>query len=241
MVFKGKIGVEIECIVKSDKIETVRRIAERKGWEWSGDGSIREYDYATETSIEFKSKPYKVDELDAFFDDVKEIYEYARVNDSCGLHMHLSFENISNYYKLLCWKFVDSFQKSYETEFTSAVEVERKTKSYSKFFNGESDFSAKVRHQLRYGKHDMKPQSRYQCINFNAYNRYGTVEFRIFAAANGITKFKNYVKFLLGNVETFLSNETFEVISIVKKPFKENAEEKVVIKEKISVATLGGN
>jgi len=231
--FLGNVGFEIEGIVKKKNRDKLRNVAHELDYDFSDDGSIRNYNYTTENSVELKSKIYNVNELETLFKDVRKILKLIRVNDSCGLHIHLSFEKMSNYYKLICWKFVEQFQEKYNLTFIDENEQKRKELHYSKFYPTEVVFNLQTKEQVSTPKRNGKPHSRYHSINFNAFNHYKTVEFRIFAATNKITKFKKYVKFLIENVDKYLKNEKFDEINAQKKVKIPKNEKKVIIQEVI--------
>lgn len=239
---KGKIGIEIECFSKTKNNEKLRLLADELTYVMSSDGSIHDYSYSTESPHEFKSKVYELTEIKQLFIDVQKIYKLIKVNQSCGLHIHLSFEKMSNYYKLLCWKFIEKFQKEYELKFTTPIEQSRKWKNYSKFYQNQISFDLNTTKQIEI-RH--KNDSRFHCINFNAFNHYKTIEFRIFPATNKISKFKQYVKFLINIVETFLAHETFKEFEKTKDKLKPKEKKKtliikVITKNEINQLKLGG-
>lgn len=233
--FRGQIGFEIECFTKLKNMNKINALIRQLNWTSDYDGSIGGYNRSTETSFEFKSKIYSLDDIKIMLNDVKKVYKLVKVNRSCGLHIHLSFEKLSNYYKLLCWNFIKQFETEYNTTFTSEDEQIRKTSHYSKFYETEINFNMDSQDQLVHGRNDRKPSSRYHSVNFNAFHRYKTVEFRIFPATNKISKFKKYMTFLLTNINKFLIKSNFSNIEVSKAQIKiPNPEEKVIIKEIIT-------
>lgn len=233
--FKGKIGAEIECIVKKKDAQKLKDLCDNLNYVLSSDGSIRDYNYAKEEAREIKIKPYDIKDIKKMSEDIKKVFKLIKVNKSCGLHIHLSFEKLSNYYKLCCWKFVEQFQNSYNNKFSLAIEQERKQNHFSKFYDTEISYNMDVNDQVAKPKSYGKPSSRYHCINFNAFVLYKTVEFRIFCATSKIKKFKDNVNFLLKNVDDFLKQENFKSFEVAKPQIKmQKQQDKVVIKEIIT-------
>ena len=208
MTFKGKIGCEVECIIKSSKIDEVYLLCENKHWKMTSDGSLNAgRGYHTK---EIHVGVYSLDDKDRMFVDLKELFELINVNESCGLHIHLSFEKTSDYYKLLNWKFVDGFQNEIRKKFKTTLEIGRLNNSYCHFYNDEKNFIYHTNIQVKnYGKVD-----RYWSVNFNSFNLVKTIEFRIFAPTNSITKFKNYFNLLTKQVDGHLKNTKFETIDL---------------------------
>lgn len=219
-MIKGKLGIEIECICPSAKMDDVRIICTEVGWRIGSDGSIGGARDG-ETELEIKSKPTDIDDLPEIFSTITKLFKIVRVNSSCGLHVHVSFKDTINYYKLFDWKFVKEFQEWVRSTFnTTIVERERFSNHYCKFYISEENFKEVGERQLgSYGKDG----SRYQAINFNAYNLFKTVEFRIFAATAKPTKFKAYLNGLLRFIDTYVQRDLIlnsEIKTSTKPPRK---------------------
>lgn len=227
--FKGKIGFEIECVYKSSNANKVSSVALKNNWRVSGDGSIRtnsEFPFCSE--IKFH---YDIDELKNNIEEIKKLFEFVESGNkfNCGLHIHVSFDNIQTYYKLCSWKFIDFFQKRYKGYATTEEEKSRIINNYSKFYNSKEDFIFMTNDQLKYPG---KNSSRYHAINFNSFNLYKTVEFRIFAGTNSITKFVKNTNFLIETLNEFLKTAKPIDIGIKKKtPEKKGT---IIIKKEIT-------
>lgn len=243
-MINGKFGCEIECIVPRENQSKLNSLINENGWSAKGDGSINNYNRETETTIEFLptnnsrtgEKGVKIQDLPKLIKELEKAFKLIRVNDTCGLHLHLSFEDVSNYFKLCNWKFINHFQDVIKKDFKTEVEKERINKHYCRFYSDEQNFQNEVQDQYEHFDLNYKPSSRYHSINFNAANLYNTVEFRIFAATNSITKFKHYVDLLLKTVEDFCNQETIEPIffEVKMKKTKINSNEPEIIREIIT-------
>lgn len=205
--FEGCFGCEIEGLILEREFEKLKDITlknNKRGWALGGDGSIR-CDNPDYCGFELKAGVYKFTELNILIEDLKPVFDLIKVNASCGLHMHVSFKDILNYYKLLNWGFVDNFQKNYLNKFKNNLEQNRSSNYYSKFVNDEISFNNIIEQQL---KDAYKDNSRYHAVNFNAFNLYKTIEFRIFPATSHLNKFVEYLNFLFEEIKKGLEFET---------------------------------
>jgi len=234
---KGLISLEIECLVHSDFNDTLLNLCIENNWICESDCSIEylglDRDYYTPREI--KICKYPLNNYEKLFKDLKPLLDIIKVNRSCGLHIHISFKNNVNYYKLLKWLFVENFQKEYLNTFKTIIERDRKTNRFSKFYEDINDFNFVTEQQL---KTPYKVRDRYKSINFNSFNIHHTIEFRIFAGCNKITKFKENYFFLMGSVLEGLKNNLdlgcFEVEVNPKKP-KLSRTIKEIIKVEVTI------
>lgn len=232
MEIKGKIGCEIECLVPKEKEPILIGFCRTKKWEVGSDGSIQRNSHK-DVTVEFKAGVYPIENKKILLENLKEAFKLIKVNDSCGLHIHLSFENFGEYYKLLNWKFVSDFQKTINKEFRKLNEIRRLTNSFCKFYPTEEIFNEEVETQLK--TFHKTGGCRYRCVNFNSCNLYKTIEFRIFPATKSIKTFEKYLNMLLGMVEKHLKGAKLEPISLeVKYKVKRNTDEPIVIREIIT-------
>jgi len=210
MVFEGKVGCEIECLSDSSNRTMLRRFAQENNWRVNDDGSIGGERF-NESTFEFNSKPYNTSETKDFVKHAEDILKLVRVNKTCGLHFHISFADLENYYKLASWDFIQYFQEKIKQLFKSKEEVRRLSNHYCKLYTSENDFKTTTNNQIA---DTHKSSYRYKAINFNAYNLIGTIEFRIFAATSKPRKFKKYLIFLLKTINDYIKNNSFKEISI---------------------------
>jgi hypothetical protein len=194
---KGKFGCEIECYYKYDDDDKVRELCRNNNWKLGEDGSVST-SLSDSKTAEIKVGVYDFEKIP--YTEIAKLFKLVHVNSSCGLHFHLSFENPTIYYKLFSWKFVEKFQKELLSILKSAREKERVNGSYCSYYRGENEFEDVANNQI---EANFKTGSRYKAVNFNAYNLYGTFEFRIFAATNTLVKFKRYIKFLFKQINEY--------------------------------------
>lgn len=246
----GKIGCEVECYILRSRIVKVKALCTSNKWKFSDDGSISTPNYSKYQSAEIKVGIYKLSEIDKMIDEVKKLLLLVSVNRSCGLHVHISFANTADYYKLLTWKYVNDFQNLIKANFTTGDELERLNPNgrghFCRLYQNESEFLSITSDQLR----STGKSYRYNSVNFNAYNLYGTIEYRIFPATNKIIKFKKYLSLLLTSAEkqikTFkLENKEVNLTHKKKKDFVQTDEIKVITdiitkKEKEDVINSSG-
>lgn len=212
----GKIGVEIECIVPEKNTRKLKTLCTKNNWAYTSDGSIRGYT-STEVPVEFKAGVYDISNKKVLFREVDKAMKLIRVHESCGLHMHLSFNNLTDYWKLLSYEFADYFQKLIKIRFVKPVDLRRLEAMWCKFYYSQDDFKKQTQEQLR----TTQKNNRYFAVNYNSFNIHNTIEFRIFAATSNIEQFKSDVDFLLNSVEEFLNRKKFEGIAFevkYKKP-----------------------
>jgi len=232
MVFEGKVGCEVECIIKKVDKPKIMALCKKAEWIVGYDGSIRNYDFSTEESIELKSFVYKTSDIKKMITFVKKLSPLIRVNKTCGLHIHISFENILNYHKVLKYEFVKYFQGVIETAFTTLEEKSRLQNDFCKFYTDESHFDKVSTIQLK----NFHKSERYYAINYNAYNLYKTIEFRIFPATTDITTFEKYLSLATNKVTEYLDTSKIMPIKInfTNKVKKRLDNQPVVISEVIT-------
>jgi hypothetical protein len=228
-MIKGKIGFEFEGFIPYDNAEALKQLCRRKNINFESDESVgytfryilegiarsREAKNENELkkcygeeqfrAIELNGRGliFDIEKINSVFLLAKKIFNMGfRVNSSCGLHIHLSFQKEADYFKLLNWDFIKQFQEKIRNIFLSDYEKLRLIAFYSKEYADNTEFESITTRQIR---HNGKCAERYFNVNFNSYNIYHTIEFRIFPATSDILNLKKYVGFLLQNAEEFLT------------------------------------
>lgn len=209
----GKIGVEIECIVNDDKYQVLYQICQQNHWTLKNDGSVsvNNRNSNTERGVEFTLGPYSFTDIPLMLEKIDiALTQVAYVNNTCGLHFHLSFDDISVYYKLLNWNFAQAFQNTIKEKFKTKLELGRLQNRFCVQYKDETDFKEHTNKQLNsYYKDD-----RYFSINYNAYNIHKTIEFRIFAPTMKVKKINGYINLLLNSITAHINTTAFKSIKI---------------------------
>lgn len=169
------VGVEIECILPEDA-DMKALIPFGKWVSVCGDGSIEHDDGEMDKEIRVCVKREEVREV---LPNLLKTLDYmgARVNKSCGLHVHIdqrqAIDPALNFQKL-----VRSLGLLYQV-----IPPSRKTNTYCK--------------RNRHGQFDVAARrSRYRAINASAYYKHKTLEVRLFGGTLDATKIINWIEVL---------------------------------------------
>lgn len=117
----------------------------------------------------------------------------VKVNDSCGLHVHLDAES----FNMNTWKNLALSYKHLENLIDAFMPEARRNNTYCKSLSHVSDEkikSARTIDDLR----DVFNRDRYHKVNFEAYSQHKTVEFRQHSGTTNFTKMENWILFLNG-------------------------------------------
>jgi len=191
-------GVEIETTIPHGAVLVGPHgcglaIPQLPGWKADGDPSIRTTPATRDhVACEFVSPVLKgADGLRQLLAALAVIKSFgAKVNPSCGLHIHVGFNKADTVAAAKLMTLVANFEKAI---FASTGTKKRETGRWSKGLNRYGD----VQHARQNTQHD-----RYHVANF-ATNK-PTVEFRAFAATLNAAKLVGYVRLCVGLVERAL-------------------------------------
>lgn len=214
-----KIGIEME--LGSLLGENTNRVLNEINWRLKGDPSIRTLYGQTE----FISEPITID-LNNYNDDVLRIaedykhligsLEKKEVNSSMGMHIHIS--GLKNKSIIFSKEFINHIHDEYRKFAKTQAEKERINAYFCRFLDDHCDPC------FHYGA----GSDRYRAVNIlGAWQKHKTFEFRFFPSTLSITKFKQYLIFLLKIIKKFenkkvdvdhidfeIDNTTPEVIEI---------------------------
>ncbi len=174
------IGIEIECIIpRSVKFDTLMPFA--KYIDIAHDGSISDYDSEKERDAEIRVC-LKREEVTTVIPPLMKALRAigARVNKTCGLHVHLDQRNHANDVGLRYQKLVRSLHLLY-----MVVPKSRRDNGYC-LKNETVSF------------HDAINGTRYRAINASAYRHHKTLEVRLFGATLEAGKIINWIETLTG-------------------------------------------
>lgn len=165
-------------------------------------------------------------DLKIILQDFKELSEFiGEINNTMGLHFHISFKNFSDYYSLLNYKFFEVFINGYIDKFKNEIEQKRINNNFCSPYLNEKEFNLITRNQLKFNY----KCARYKAINYNSFNIHKTIEFRIFPSTKSLKKFKEYLYFLYDCIINYLKEidkrQKGEIEILIKKQAKFNKED----------------
>lgn len=146
----------------------------------------------------------------------------VKVNDSCGLHIHMDAADFT----METWKNLALTYKHIEPMIDKFMPNSRRNNTYCRSLNTVSDDkikSARTIDELREVYHNQ----RYHKVNFEAYSRHKTVEFRQHSGTTNFTKIENWVRFIqrliifasAGNIPAGISLENLPFLEEKQKLF----------------------
>ena len=155
---------------------------------------------------EIVSSPYLVTTLKGncgLFDWMKACYP-EEIDETCGLHVHLSLQGQGDYGRLCDRLFYDRFVVDLGREFADCL-------------SGVDDrdwYMHRIRHGTDYARIGYRDlfEDRYRFINSSALGRHGTLEFRPFPMPHSALSACRLVDCLVGYVCGYLSTPDVEVI-----------------------------
>lgn len=169
------VGIEIECITPRG-MDLTPLLPFAKYVEVGGDGSIEHGNTETGTEVRVCMKRNEVREvLPSLMETLRSMG--ARVNKSCGLHVHLDQRNNKEPEKVF-----QHLVRSLGLLYTTVPESRRRNRYCKR--NRHADFSSAVR------------GDRYKAINASAFHRYHTIEVRLFGGTLDGLKVTNWIEVL---------------------------------------------
>lgn len=202
-----KFGIELECGIKDDFINKRTEstifntfISTNKAV-LKGDGSVRTNEGNKPKEITIG--PFQEENFEQVFEMFENLYAnyIGEINLSMGLHIHVSFENEADYTMLFNKKFVSFFESELKTKFSNnKVLLSRLINNrYCKPFYPKEYFEKGVF------------EERYKMINWCAYSKFKTVEFRIFDAPQTQAQLVEYFMFTKNVITKFLERYTISI------------------------------
>jgi len=225
-----KFGLELEFGLNPEDRENAERFITSQEGELKSDGSINtQYSHIAR---EINTKVYSIEELkevenlfNSFYSDyVKEI------NKSMGLHIHVSFEKMGDYNALFSRRFIRFFKKKLMDKFGDNQEL-------TKRFNNKYCSNVYPKHYFL-GNID----KRHKMINYQAYSKHGTIEFRIFNAPQTAKGVMDYLLFTLETITIYLSiyNKVFIQNVTIEREETPKIELIEVVNSKIEKINING-
>lgn len=173
-----RIGVEFEGYYNRGASEFEEYVS--KGlWNGHDDGSLDYGDIDSDEfyEMEYVTRPFREDELGVFLGAIDRHFKDGsyKINESCGLHFHISLKN-TVVYSSICnadffYKVVNMFKEKHPR-----VYGDRQHNHYS-----ESTWEGRYHDEQNFLRGHFRKESddRYHAVNF-AYDKHGTVEVRFY-------------------------------------------------------------
>lgn len=218
----NEFGDRKATINTSKDYKEFEKYVKDKKFNLNSDGSIHTNSYAMELNSRVYTDIKTKEDLKVILEDIKPLFSFIEdCNNSMGLHFHISFKSLVDYYTLLDYEFFKLFVEKYKTKFTDSKEQYRLNNGFCKSSIEEKEFNKITRLQLKsYCKN-----ARYTAINYNSFNIHKTIEFRIFPSVNNLKKFEDYLYFLYDTIIKYLKEEgedNTDGVYINKKSKKED-------------------
>ena len=181
-----KFGVELEAGFQGT-YEIRRKLSDAiKEEEWNAGSDSSVICYVTGNQvIELKSKVYN--DTDRYLKALKKFKPLLNeANETMGYHVHVSFPNIMDYVSICSRDFINDFRKKF---------IEFADKKYPFLNKRLANKYCSFEYPENYFKHGILGERR-KAINFSAFNKHKTVEFRIFAMRLDTKYLVNCIGFL---------------------------------------------
>jgi len=239
----NKIGIEVECGVEID--EARRDIP---GFNITGDGSLRASEGIETELVEYVSEAHKYpDQLGDLECSVDDIYRYVNdINDSMGLHIHVSFNRDDWYYHIASKKFHDYFiQRLKNTELWKNNKRLRKRIEGGENNVRPSDSCDHFCKPLEDGKEiDQQLNRRGSGLKYKRIvyfkHKYDTVEFRLFPAMETPEEVMEAVEITHKAINNYLQEKMY-VEKAEVSAFKNQEEEANVYEQGNAQVVAGGS
>ena len=244
-------GTSVECAYDSYKTRSIKDNQGRT-WKVMRDSSIFPEPNNDEYRVEIVSPILKYEDIEIIQEILRSLRSRgAKVNSSCGIHIHIdgakhtpvSLKNVINFmcsrqdlvYEALdvkagreyyCQKMCPELLK----EIKSKRELDSGSIEKLWYSSANNGYYGEVDSHSRYNK------TRYQCLNLHSYFYRGTVEFRLFNSTTHAGELKAYIQFCLA-VSAWAIGSTDKIV--FKNIADYTSEQKVTIMKNVLVNRLG--
>ena len=189
------------------------------------DGSVECAHEADEDYLidgEIASPKFRIDRRLQFRQFVR-LNEPTFTNNTAGIHVHVSFNNALAYQKCCDVDFYKLFRKEVWRFMHNGLFSEKTVKAFEARFNGSCstycrdgfnpDYSINGAMRKLNGEYFSTEVSnatsgRYNCINFEAFRKYGTIECRMFPSSSNSDEIIAMVEFWIEFVQNYLNTVT---------------------------------
>jgi hypothetical protein len=139
-------------------------------------------------------------------------------DSSCGIHVHASFNNALAYQKCCDMNFYVEFRKAVWRFMHNGLFSEKTVREFEGRFDGSGSTYCRdgfnPDHAINVGFRGFETpvtnndSGRYNCINFEAYRKFGTIECRMFPSSNDKDEVISMVEFWIEFCNAYLQNVT---------------------------------
>jgi hypothetical protein len=180
------------------------------------DGSVSVNDDELEDG-EIASPKFRVDRRLQFRQFVGENMP-SETNNSCGIHVHVSMNNALAYQKCCDVDFYKLFRKTVWRFMHNGLFSAKTVREFESRYNGRHSTYCRdgfnPDHSINSGFRDFQTESanfqagRYNCINFEAFRKYKTIECRMFPSSEDKDEVIAMVEFWIEFCNNYLQNVT---------------------------------
>ncbi len=167
-------------------------------------------------------------QVKTFYNEVKKLYEeIVEINDTMGLHIHLSFKNNDYRDRLISYRFYSYFMSRINELMNKLNEYERKQ------LKSRIEYNAYSKRNTKNFFYNMF-KSRYRHINYVSLLDHTTIEFRLYPAMETTISVINTLNFTTRVVNSFLQ-KTNNLKYSVKSEINETNSSEEIINDKIKI------
>ena len=166
---------------------------------------------------EIASPKFRVDRRKQFRQFVSENMP-SETNNSCGIHVHASFNNALAYQKCCDMEFYKLFRKTVWRFMHNGLFSEKTVREFENRYNGSHSTYCRdgfnPDHSINSGFRGFTTEvtnhnsGRYNCINFEAFRKYKTIECRMFPSSTDKDEVIAMVEFWIEFCNNYLQNVT---------------------------------
>ncbi len=203
-------GVELEGGVDSEEsfVRIREHFAHDEHFKMHHDGSV-----GTHSMYDGLEYTFWATTLDSLMSYADYIYSHDfQVNDSCGLHVHMKFNDERLGYFITSSKdFQMWFMDQYKSHFKNRDKYMRRLANHYCRFEGYDIVTT-----LDQGLAGYKAGSRYWAININSFKVLRTIEFRILPYQHNVAEMRESLDWLLSTIDRYF-NEHPDTVDLITK------------------------
>lgn len=222
------VGVEIECGIWKGKLLDIANLFNVTVAE-DGSVDVEIPDYGDGIWMHNAEIRYWSDDLDELLDFMRFCWEKARIvqNPSCGNHVHVRFNNfVPFWFSPFPYYFLKMYRRKYAENRKYML---RLGNDYCKSYKYANEIIGRML------KGNCDSRERYKFVNYLAYPKHGTIEFRIMPYAECYNEHKSQLMFILDVINKWSKHTRKlyeEKSSLPGQEYLQEVEEIVILEEK---------